>query len=650
MSVTICLINPPFGAIEHPSISLGLLQASAKRAGLSCRTLNANLAFAERLGLDLYFWFASSPNYLDFFGEWVFGGSLFPESETVSEEYFRRFISEELAGTFTAVLPGRDLAETLRGARKLAGKFIEQLAVEVLSTRPRVVGCTSSAQQTCASAALLKRVRQLDDSVVTLLGGPNCEGTMGRGLRRAFPWVDFVVSGEAELIFPDLVRTLLRHGRAVDEELLPECVIGASRAAAPAFSPETRSVVRDLDATAPPDYDDYFEELSHSPLAEKIAPGLLLETSRGCWWGENRCKFCGLNGLALKYRAKSAGRVLEEIETLCSRYKTRKIMFVDNNLDPQLAKAVLSRLADRPEQPSLFFETRVMDKSQLELMARGGVRWITVGIESFHPRLLALMGKGTSVLENIQVLRWAYELGIRVGYSMLYGFPGERDEWYGEMADLFPLLHHLEPPHRIWPMKYDRFSVYHEEPQRFGLRLAPRKSYAYVFPLPAGLLAEIAYFFDDENGSQRNAAGGPGFKQLQGKWQQWQNAFWSSEPGREQAFLYVLPSPGGPEKILYDTRACAVEAAVILTGLETRILECCDRVCTLPQIEEYCASGGSNAAAVSKAIGHLLTRKALLHRSGSYLTLAVNPPRRAYLPVRDFPGGYYSPELRQSPE
>ncbi|MDD2901333.1 MAG: RiPP maturation radical SAM C-methyltransferase [Syntrophales bacterium] len=646
MSATICLINPPFGAIEHPSIGLGLLQASARRAGFSCRTLNANLAFAERLGLNLYFWFATSPNYLDFFGEWVFTESLFPETEATYEEYFRRFVTEELESTFKAVLPGHNLVETLRQTRKLAGEFIEQVAAEVVSTRPLVVGCTSSGQQNCASAALLKRVREIDNSIITLLGGPNCEGPMGQGLRRAFPWVDFVVSGDGEMIFPGLVRSLLQHGREVDEELLPEGVIGASRAAAPALPSVCRAVVWNLDATLPPDYEDYFEQLPRSRLAPKITPGLLLETSRGCWWGERRCKFCGLNGMVLKYRAKSADRIVGEIESLCSRYNTWKVMFVDNNLEPRLASEVFSRLAERPEPLCLFFETRVMDQRQLELMARGGIRWITVGIESFHPRLLALMGKGTSVLENIQVLRWAFDLGIRVSYSLMYGFPGERDEWYGEMADLLPLLHHLEPPHRIWPMKYDRFSVYHEEPQRFGLRLAPRKSYSYVYPLPPDLLADIAYFFEDENGSQRQAAKGPGFKTMQERWRQWLEAFWAPDSEREQAFLYVLPCPGTREKMLYDTRACAARTTVILSDLEIRILECCDQICSLTQIEEHCASGGWDPRAVSPAVDTLLGRKALLQQNGSYLSLAVNPPRRAYLPVRDFPGGYYSPEVR----
>ena len=43
------------------------------------------------------------------------------------------------------------------------------------------------------SLALLRRVKELDPSVVTMLGGANCEAEMGWAAIRAFPWVDFVV-------------------------------------------------------------------------------------------------------------------------------------------------------------------------------------------------------------------------------------------------------------------------------------------------------------------------------------------------------------------------------------------------------------------------------------------------------------------------
>jgi len=643
----ICLINPPFGAIEHPSLALGLLQASAERAGFSCRSLYANLAFAERLGPDLYFWLANTTSFRNLLGEWVFGGLLSPESGAAAEEYLQRFLDESQESDFQVMMPGHDLRETLRQARQMAAEFIEQLAVEVVAARPRIVGCTSTFQQNCAALALLKRIRQLDDRVVTLLGGANCEGTMASGQRRAFPWVDFVVSGEAEMIFPDLVGLLLQHGRAVDEELLPECVIGASRAVAPGPGPETRAVVRDLDATPPPEYGDYFAQLAGSQLAGEVIPGLLLESSRGCWRAKHRCKFCGLNGLGLKYRTKSAARVLAEIEALCSRYETRRVMFTDNNLSPALAREVLPRLAESPEPPSIFFETSVMTRDQLELMARGGARWLQVGVESFHPRLLALMGKGTTVLQNLQVLRWAYELGVRMGYNLMYGFPGERDEWYGEMSELLPLLHHLEPPRVVNAMRYVRFSVYQEEPQRFGLRLAPREAYAYVYHLPPGLLTDIAYTFEDQNGSQRHLGQGPGFKALEEQWRQWYRVFWPQDSGCQPAFLYVLSSPGDPQKILYDTRACATETAVILSDLEARILEYGDDIRTLPEIEEHCAPDGGNTEAVSQALENLLRRQVLHHQDGGYLSLAANPPRQAYAPIQDFPGGFYRPGVQQ---
>ena len=42
---------------------------------------------------------------------------------------------------------------------------------------------------------------------------------------------------------------------------------------------------------------DYFRALDASGAAPDVAPTLLFETSRGCWWGaKSHCTFCGLNG------------------------------------------------------------------------------------------------------------------------------------------------------------------------------------------------------------------------------------------------------------------------------------------------------------------------------------------------------------------
>src|SRR5262249_16923556 len=155
--------------------------------------------------------------------------------------------------------------------------------------------------QHCAALALTRRVKKLDPSVITVLGGGNCEGEMGLTTARQFPWVDFVVSGETEELFPPFCKTLLRRGADIPEAELPYGVFGPPhRRALPvlaATGPVPRAIVKDLDQSPLPDFDDYFLALGAFADRHLVEPGLLAETSRGCWWGmTNHCTFCGLNG------------------------------------------------------------------------------------------------------------------------------------------------------------------------------------------------------------------------------------------------------------------------------------------------------------------------------------------------------------------
>src|SRR5262249_48072042 len=226
----------------------------------------------------------------------------------------------------------------------------------------RIVGCSSMFQQHCASLALLKRVRELSPETVTLIGGANCEGEMGVETLRAFPWIDCVVSGEADALFGDLCRVLLEHGAAVDAAAVPNGALTRAHlrlepvARSQPGTSAPRSVARDLDRLPTPNYDHYFAALRTSTLSNMIRPGLLAESSRGCWWGEkSHCTFCGLNGIGMSYRSKSARRVLEELEELSERYGLRNIQFVDNILHIAHIQTLLAPLPAGPRRYSLLF-------------------------------------------------------------------------------------------------------------------------------------------------------------------------------------------------------------------------------------------------------------------------------------------------------
>src|SRR5207237_1910604 len=112
-----------------------------------------------------------------------------------------------------------------------------------------------------------------------------------------------VCAGEGDAVFPRLVRQVLA-GEAGGG--LPGILgRGAGGGGAGGQSP----LVRDLDALRYPDYDDYFAQLAASVGSGEAAPKLLLETSRGCWWGEkHHCTFCGLNSAGMADRGKSPAR------------------------------------------------------------------------------------------------------------------------------------------------------------------------------------------------------------------------------------------------------------------------------------------------------------------------------------------------------
>src|SRR5262249_24504287 len=154
---------------------------------------------------------------------------------------------------------------------------------------PRIVGFTTTFHQTCACLAVAQRLKQAANPPIVIFGGANCEGAMGRELIGAFPFIDYVCTGEGDEVVPPFVEELLR---------------GASSPSIPGILKQgdsaeltTPSPVHHMDALPAPNYEAYFETFAASPLRREIQPRLLIETARGCWWGaKQHCTFCGLNG------------------------------------------------------------------------------------------------------------------------------------------------------------------------------------------------------------------------------------------------------------------------------------------------------------------------------------------------------------------
>ena len=204
----VVLVSMPFAEIQRPSIALGLLRASLPARDIQSEIVYANFGLAETIGIVAYQAMQATPTD-HLLGEWCFAGRLFPAEPSRDDDYLNQVLEVRCNG-FPAGLDERK--DQMRWVRARCAAFVDRLADSIVAKRPRIVGCSSVFQQHCASLALLKRIRELSPETVLLMGGANCEGEMGLETLRSFPWVDCVVSGEADAIFADLCRVLLAQG------------------------------------------------------------------------------------------------------------------------------------------------------------------------------------------------------------------------------------------------------------------------------------------------------------------------------------------------------------------------------------------------------------------------------------------------------
>lgn len=644
------LVLMPYASVERPSIALGLLKALLLEGGISATVRYANLSFVDEIGFDALALAQRDRSDLCL-GDWSFSSAAFPDHVGRWSAGFSSMKSPEMRATFSNAFPA-EFKEAMDLLQAHATRFVRAQAEQILEQNPKIVGCSSTFEQQVASLALLRQIKVMAPRVTTLMGGANCEKEMGWATVREFPWVDYVVSGEADEIIVPLCRAILEKGPDVPLERIPRGALGRQHVEAESYGgpdkPIPRGMASDLDRLPTPDYSDYFDALEQSSLAGSIRPGLVAETSRGCWWGEvSHCTFCGLNGEGMAFRRKSPERALSEFKELTSRWKRNGLEIVDNIIDHRYLKTLLPALEAAPEPFEFFYETKSnLRRDQVSQMAAAGIKWIQPGIESFHDSLLELMRKGCTAMTNVQLLKYAREHGMRVSWGLLTGFPLEEDQWHEEVASWLPRLEHLQPPSGCITVRFDRFSPYFESPEEFGLQLVPYPAFSELYPLGEETVAELAYFFFDRNNVDP-VAERPGVRKLNTAVTHWMKRFQS----RVRPVLSMVDRGEGIE--IFDTRDCASARRTLLVGLEARIYRACEPAQSETSLRRTLAQEGGDSPiplAITEAIDSLDERKLILRAHEKILALALEGEIPSLPVPTEFPGGWFniSPPTRRT--
>lgn len=304
-----------------------------------------------------------------------------------------------------------------------------------------------------------------------VFGGPGSGIPQTREFMMRAGLVDAVVVGEGEATIVDLLD------KWTGEPTLPH-VPGVASIDGSVMVCEPRPLL-DLDSLP-------FTVFPDSP--QGYAP---VETTRGCTM---RCAFCSESQYWHEHRARSVSAVVEELASLTERHGALHVEFVDSLVNPSPAR--LDALNEGLIQAALPVEWTCdmravpwMTAQRAEAAYRAGCRVVNIGAETFIPRALTALSKGTRVEWILDTIRALSGAGIMVTVHRMCCVCAEEDHEVLEMYDTLREFRRSIQDAGQWSritwgapdiMRVEPYSPMFRDPTRGGIRLEP-----FHLPLPS---------------------------------------------------------------------------------------------------------------------------------------------------------------------
>ncbi len=292
---------------------------------------------------------------------------------------------------------------------------IQSIAEIILEHNPKIIGISVYIWNASETAQLIEILKKVSPDTVFVLGGPEASYMPHRV---NFDNADYIVSGEGEIAFYELCRSVLKGVMPLERFI--------------------RAQMPDLKAISLP-YTAYSDEdVAHRTI--------YVEASRGCPF---ECEFC-LSSIDEKVRNFPLDELLEEFEVLWNR-GARSFKFIDRtfNLNMTFANRILNFFLSK--EPPYFAHFEVIPdhfpdvlKSKIALFPPGSLQ-LEIGIQTLDP----IIAKGINrplrvekIYENLQFLE--NETSAHMHLDLIVGLPGETIEGFGRNLDKLVSLTHSE--------------------------------------------------------------------------------------------------------------------------------------------------------------------------------------------------------------
>lgn len=311
----------------------------------------------------------------------------------------------------------------------------DEVIKTIRATNPDVLvfSCLTATYQWMLGVA--KQAKEINPNVKTIFGGVHISAVPERVLKN--PQVDFVVVGEGELAFPEILNRIetSNYNGAIDNTW---------------YRDENGRVLKGLQR-------GFNQELDALPAFDKslwekniiVGDRYFTMASRGCPY---RCTFCFNNFFAElpsdrktrgKYvRLRSVEHMMEELLDAKARYRNMKyIDFQDDvfTTDKEWLREFLERYKNEIAIPfQCLTHPKYVDDDIARWMSEAGCTWVQMGVQSMDEDFKNKNLKRYERSDHIRsALGYFKKYGIKVKVDHMFGLPGEPIEAQEKALSLY---------------------------------------------------------------------------------------------------------------------------------------------------------------------------------------------------------------------
>lgn len=283
--------------------------------------------------------------------------------------------------------------------------------------RPDIVGISCMTFLLIDALNVARMAKKVNPETQVVIGGTHPSIYPAEMLQQ--PEIDFIVIGEGEYIFSELLEALANKGSCAGIKGLGYKENGRSVLNPP------RDFIQNLDSLPFPDRDllPYKKYYSVLGKGREVMTGLL--TTRGCPFN---CIFCTVKD-GKTCRMRSPENVVREIEE-CYAQGITDFDIIDDTfiISKQRTMEIADLILERGLKITLDVRARVdtVDQEVLDKIAQAGCTRIRFGVESGNPQVLENLRKGITIEQAKAAFKMAKKSGLVTFAYFMLGSPGEK--------------------------------------------------------------------------------------------------------------------------------------------------------------------------------------------------------------------------------